>query len=162
MRVSLRAEPEIRAACQEAFDLHRGRVQALLPEAVIEHMGATAVPGAVTKGDVDLLARVPAASFERSAAALGSAYSIHQPENWTSTFASFTDLDAQDPPVGVQLVVTGSDDDRLLRGFRDALIADPGLLGEYNAVKRAHEGEEEGLYRKAKEEFIERRFRGAG
>jgi len=159
MRVSLRAGPEIRAACEAAFELHRRRVLGVVPEAVVEHMGATAVPGAVTKGDVDLLARVPAASFERSVAALGSAYSIHQPENWTSTFASFTDPDAADSPVGVQLVVTGSEDDRLFRGFRDALIADPGLLGEYNAVKRAHEGEEYGLYTRAKEAFIERRLR---
>lgn len=36
------------------FDMHRRHVAELLPGAEVEHVGATAVPGALTKGDVDM------------------------------------------------------------------------------------------------------------
>jgi uncharacterized protein len=42
----------------------------MVPEAEIEHIGATSVPGALTKGDVDLLVSVPAERFGAAVAAL--------------------------------------------------------------------------------------------
>ena len=154
--VRIRPEAEIRAAALSAFESHRDRVRALVPEAEVEHVGATSVPGAMTKGDLDLLVRVEPERFERAVAALRGAYAVHQPENWTPTFASFVDPQATELPVGVQLAVAGSADEALFGPFREALIRDPALLAEYNALKLRLDGEDYERYTEAKGEFVER------
>jgi GrpB-like predicted nucleotidyltransferase (UPF0157 family) len=127
-----------------------------VPDAKVTHVGSTAIPGALTKGDLDLLVRVPAGDFESSVRALRSAYAVHQPENWTATFASFVDPDAADPPVGVQLVVPGSDEESLFEPFIAALTRDPCLLDEYNALKTRLDGADYDRYTREKGEFVER------
>jgi GrpB-like predicted nucleotidyltransferase (UPF0157 family) len=143
-----------------AFDAHRDNVRARLPGAEIEHVGSTSIPGALTKGDLDLLVRVDASEFDRAVLTLRGMYEVHQPENWTPTYASFVDPAASDPPVGVQLAVRGSDDDRLFGPFREALIADPELLAAYNRFKLEHDGEDYERYTDAKGVFVEQVLRG--
>lgn len=128
----------------------------LIPGAEIEHVGATSVPGALTKGDVDLLVRVQQADLSGAIAALRNAYAVHQPENWTPRYASFTDPREQEPPVGVQVAVRGSAEDGLFGPFRDALIADPALLAEYNALKLRCDGQQYEEYTATKGAFVER------
>ena len=55
--MQIRRAEEIQDLATAAFDAHRREVVALLPAAEVEHVGATAVPGALTKGDVDLAFR---------------------------------------------------------------------------------------------------------
>ena len=143
-------------AAAECVGEHGARIERVLPGADVVHVGSTAVPGALTKGDLDLMVRVPADRFEKAADALRSVYSIHQPENWTATYASFLDPEAADPPVGVQLVVTESDDEALFEPFIAALREDPALLADYNALKRRLDGSDYETYTAAKSEFIER------
>jgi GrpB-like predicted nucleotidyltransferase (UPF0157 family)/protein-L-isoaspartate O-methyltransferase len=154
--IRIRREADIRELTRAAFATHRARLIELVPKAAVEHIGSTAVPGSLTKGDVDLLVRVPRDGFSTAAQALGSAYAVHQPEHWTSTFASFADSEAIEPPVGVQLVVSGSSEDKSFGAFRDALIGDPALLTEYNDLKRRLDGEDYERYTDKKAEFVER------
>jgi GrpB-like predicted nucleotidyltransferase (UPF0157 family) len=154
--VRIRPEAEIRAAVQAAFVEHRRRVLELLPQAEVEHVGSTAIRGALTKGDLDLLVRVKPGDFDAAVAGLRSLYVVEQWENWTATFASFAYPQAADPPVGVQLAVAGSADEALFGPFRDALVADPALLAEYNALKLQHDGEDYERYTDVKAEFIKR------
>jgi GrpB-like predicted nucleotidyltransferase (UPF0157 family) len=158
--IRIRPEAEIRAAAQAAFESHRDRVRKLLPDAEVEHVGATSVPGALTKGDLDLLVRVKPDRFESAVAALRGAYAIHQPENWTQTFASFVDPEAAALPVGVQLAVAGSAEDALFGPFREALTRDPELLAEYNALKLRLDGADYERYTAVKGEFVERVLAG--
>jgi GrpB-like predicted nucleotidyltransferase (UPF0157 family) len=141
---------------EAAVNAHRARIARLLPEAEPVHVGSTAVPGALTKGDVDLMVRVSADEFEPAVRALRSAYAVHQPESWTPTYASFVDPEATDPPVGVQLVVAGSKDEALFEPFVAALRGDPALLDEYNALKRRLDGSDYERYTREKGDFIER------
>jgi GrpB-like predicted nucleotidyltransferase (UPF0157 family) len=150
----------MRDAATAAFEEHREQVLGLVPMAEIEHVGATSVPGALTKGDVDLLVRVQTDEFDAAVRALEGPYAVHQLTNWTPTLASFAAPGPADPPVGVQLVVAGSADDALFGPFRDALIRDPGLLAEYNALKRRHNGEDYQRYTDVKGRFVERVLRG--
>ena len=138
------------------FSEHREAIRALLPEAEVEHIGATAVPGVLTKGDLDLLVRVPAARFATAIPVLKERYEVHQPENWTSRFASFKAAAQGEIPVAVQLVAADSEEDRQLVGWRERLIADRGLLDRYNAFKRAQVGAGAEAYAEAKAEFINR------
>ncbi len=157
--ISIRPAAELEAETTAAFELHRKLVLVLLPGAEVEHVGSTAVPGALTKGDLDLLVRVDQAAFPTAIGMLGSHYAVHQHRNWTPTLASFKDPSSTRPEVGVQLVVIGSSDDRLFGPFRDALIRDPALLAEYNALKRRLDGADYELYTEQKGEFVERVLR---
>ena len=154
--VRIRPATEIAAPVAAAFASHRARIAGALPDAEVQHVGATSIPGALTKGDLDLLVRVPAARFDDAVTTLRGLYAVHQPENWTSTYASFLDAGSHDPPVGVQVAVAGSPDDALFAPFRDALIADPELLARYNALKLSLDGAEYEDYTDAKRVFIER------
>jgi GrpB-like predicted nucleotidyltransferase (UPF0157 family) len=135
-------------------------VLGLVPGAEVEHVGATAVPGALTKGDVDLLVRVGEPCFSTAVEALRRQYAIHQPRNWTPTLASFKAPDAAGLAVGIQLVVAGSDADAFFGPFRDALIDSPALLAEYNQLKLRLDGLDYEQYTEQKGEFIERVLRG--
>ncbi len=152
--VRFRPEGELRGLVDPAFEEHRERLRSLVASAQIEHVGSTSIPGAVTKGDLDLLVTVEPDAFNSAIAALRTSYAVHQPENWTPTYASFVDPAASMPPVGVQLVVRGTPDEAMFVGFRDALRADPALVERYNAFKVEHAGETYDVYTAAKDAFI--------
>lgn len=124
-------------------------------------MGATAVPGSITKGDLDLLVRVSAGDFAAAVATLDSRYTIHQPQNWTPAYASFVDREAGDLPVGVQLVVAGSDLDTAFVSIRSLLRGSPDLVQRSNELKRSFEGGDPEEYVAAKHAFIESLLRDA-
>jgi GrpB-like predicted nucleotidyltransferase (UPF0157 family) len=115
--VRIRRAEDLNDLAVAAVDAHREVVLGLVPGAEVEHVGATAVPGALTKGDVDVLVRVGEREFPAAVEALSRRYAIHQPHNWTSTLASFTDPEVGALPVGIQLVVTGSEADRFFAPF---------------------------------------------
>jgi GrpB-like predicted nucleotidyltransferase (UPF0157 family) len=139
----------------KAFQEHSRAICALLPAAQVEHMGATAVPGSITKGDLDLLVRVSASDFAAAVATLEDCYEIHQPENWTPADASFVDEEAGDVPVGVQLVVAGSDLDAAFVSIRSVLRGHPELVQQSNELKRSFEGGDPEEYVAAEQAFIE-------
>lgn len=142
-----------RAAADAAFHDWKRRHRTRLPQgADIEHVGATAIPGALTKGDLDIAVRVEPADFN---AALRVLEPTHRPNLQSvrdETFAAF-EADGASVPLGVQLVVKGSRLDLFTR-FRDALIADPQLVERYNALKQRHDGGDMALYREAKAAFV--------
>ncbi len=138
---------------QAHLPLIAGRLAALLPQAEFHHVGATAIPGALTKGDVDVMLRVNAEDFPGAVAALKSQFVTKQPQNWTDTFASFGD-DASFPfPLGIQLVIRNAENDIFLF-LHQYFTADPSHLAEYNRIKLEHAplGPEE--YWKAKDRLL--------
>lgn len=141
------------AAAWRLFASVRADLAAWLPaEAAIEHVGATAVPGCLGKGDLDIAVRVPPESFAACRAVLGRRYADNPGSVRTADFAAFQD-EATEPPLGIQLVAVGSEFDVFVR-FRDRLRAEPALAGRYNALKQAHAGRPVAAYRAAKDAFI--------
>ena len=130
------------------------RVQRVVPGTEIHHVGATAVPGAVTKGDVDILLRVSPEQFPVVVAALSQEFEEKQRENWRSGFASFGDDDGYALPLRIQVVVRGSELDIFLY-LRDFLLEHADALAEYNRLKTAHAGEGPHDYWEAKNAFLE-------
>ena len=152
--IRIKHEAELRELARAAFEHHRERALELIPRAEVEHVGSTSIPGALTKGDVDLLVRVQPGEFTAALGCLRQRYAVHQRENWTPTYASFVDPAATDPPIGVQLVVAGSADDLLFGPFRDALVRDRRLLSDYNALKRRLDGSDYQHYTDVKGKFV--------
>ena len=157
--VRIRRADDLHELADAAVRAHRRSVLELVPGAEVEHVGATAVPGALTKGDVDVLVRVGERDFSAAADALASRYAVHQPHNWTPALASFSATDAGELPVGIQLVVRGSEADRFFGPFRDALINSQTLLTEYNELKLRLDGLKYERYTELKGLFIERVLR---
>lgn len=122
--------------------------------AAISHVGATSIPGCLTKGDVDLVIRVEPKAFPAARSAMDERYVKNLGSPRDRNFASYTD-DSGPFPLGVQLVVRGSEYDTFHR-FADNLRRSQPLLESYNALKRSHEGADMEAYRKAKANFIER------
>jgi len=150
-----RHETEVRDAVSGAIARHDSVISSLLPEAELEHIGATAIPKSLTRGDVDLLVRVPGDEFAAAATALQSIYAIHQPENWTPTFASFKEELPDQIPIGIQLAAQGSDEDTTFLALRELMRSRPDLVESYNDLKRRHEGGDEGPYLEEKAAFFE-------
>ena len=112
------------------------------PGAVAEHVGSSAVPGLAGKGTVDLLLPTPveeipavtedllALGFQRQAVA--TAFPATRP--MLQGIIRHGDTSFR---VHVHVVPAESPEVATLRGFRDALLADPDLRREYEQLKRS-------------------------
>ena len=107
----------------------------------------------MTKGDLDLQVSVSLLEFDRSVGLLQTEYSDHQLENWTESFASFKVERDSDIPVGVQLVIQGSESDIFVRS-RELLLAQPEKVEELNRLKQCHTNGDMDTYIKHKGEFF--------
>jgi GrpB-like predicted nucleotidyltransferase (UPF0157 family) len=109
-------------------------------------VGGCSVPGALTRGDVDLHLRVPPDAFSLAVNRLRAHYPVVHPEIWTTTLATF-DVPPRapgDPPAGLAATPQGSEHDLRFSHSWQLLAADPALLEEYNAAKRAGESDIDG------------------
>jgi GrpB-like predicted nucleotidyltransferase (UPF0157 family) len=140
------------AAVETAFEEHAQRLRALLPFAEVEHIGASSVKGALSKGDIDIGIGVEQSFFQASRALLGEHYERNLTSTATDSFASFK-CDSTEPPLGIQLYVSGSDYDVFTK-FRSILITRQEALDAYNCLKRDSEGMTMGQYRERKSTFI--------
>lgn len=127
----------------------------LLPFAEVHHVGSTAIPGSVTKGDLDINIRVSQKDFDKSVEILKKHYAIAQPQNWKPYFASFQDNTEKRISTGIQLSVIDSDSDVFLK-IKEVLLGNPKLLREYNEMKQEHEGDDQGAYWRKKDTFFKR------
>lgn len=125
----------------------------MLPWADVQHVGSTAVPGSLTKGDLDIQVRVPADRFAEAEACLAGRYDRNTGSLSNASFASFKNDDLP-IPLGIQLSAIDGPQDIFVR-WRDLMLADPTLVDAYNALKRRFHGGDMGAYRAAKTAFIE-------
>jgi GrpB-like predicted nucleotidyltransferase (UPF0157 family) len=154
MAIRLVQEEEIRERVSAIFAAGQAELEALLPTARIEHIGSTAVPGSLTKGDLDICVIVAPTEFGPASRALTERFEIHQPENWSPTLASFTAPSEDGIDVGIQLVPADSPDEHHFVAWRDRLRTDPTLRTRYDALKRTHQSDDMATYRAAKERLI--------
>jgi GrpB-like predicted nucleotidyltransferase (UPF0157 family) len=132
------ADPRVREAA--------GRVIALIaarhPGAEAEHVGSSAVPGLAGKGTIDLL--LPASPEEIPAVTRDLLDLGFQRQAIPTAFPPTRPMlqgvfrhDGTSFRVHVHVVPDSSPEVPAIRGFRDALLADPALREEYVALKRA-------------------------
>ena len=140
-------------AVKEMFEIHQKRIANLIPTARIEHIGGTAIPNLMTKGDLDLEVSVSADNFDRAVTLLQTEYQDHQLENWNESYASFNALQDSGIPVGIQLVIPGSHSDVFAKS-RDFLLANPEYVEDLNRLKQLHSGADMDVYIQHKGEFF--------
>ncbi|MBB2483689.1 GrpB family protein [Mitsuaria sp. WAJ17] len=153
----LLAAADYQPALKALFDRTAAALQVLLPGARVEHVGSSSIPGACSKGDLDLCVLVaPGAHAQVVDLLCGQGFEIKQGTLRTPELCML-----QAPPewarghdLALQIVALGSTFEDFLR-FRDALRREPALVAAYNALKRAHWDQGEDAYRAAKARFIE-------
>jgi GrpB-like predicted nucleotidyltransferase (UPF0157 family) len=143
------ARAEANALFESLSPLLKLRVPA---SADIRHIGATAVPGCLTKGDLDIVVRVSPSDFPEADAVLSALFARNVGSTRTDDFSSFENL-SSNPPLGIQLTSIGGEFDSF-HHFVEALLASPQLVAAYNAMKNEWNGAAMQDYRKAKDEFI--------
>ena len=122
-----------------------GRLIALIatcwPASPAEHVGSSAVPGLAGKNIIDLLMAAAPADIPAIAAALlelgfqpqsPTAFPATRPMLWGTFRHRRTDY-----RIHVHVVPASSPEVTAMRGFRDALRADPRLRRRYGALKQA-------------------------
>ena len=152
-RLTLHPHEDMAEAADIAFQAFRDKWASLLPaSAKIEHVGATAIPGCLSKGDLDVCIRISAVEFPEAERQLAAAYDRNTGSLRDETFASFKD-DMHAPPLGVQLVAQASELDVFVT-FREVVRRDPQLVADYNELKKRFAGRAMDDYRAAKSAFI--------
>jgi len=145
---------EYQPVATHLFERVAEEVRRHIPESRIEHVGASAVPGAISKGDLDVFVGVPWERFEKTVDTLERlGYSVKADTLRTESLCMLETYRYKIPVV-LQVVENGSRFEMFLT-FRDALRRDAALLCQYNDMKRASEGLGEECYRAKKAAFIE-------
>ncbi|WP_199421811.1 GrpB family protein [Actinotalea solisilvae] len=134
----------------------RERLAALGVGGDLELVGGSSVPGALTRGDVDLHLRVEPALLAAAVRTLRTVYDVVHPEIWQPTLATFAVPDAP-LPTGVAVTPVGSEHDVRFTVTWRRVAAEPALLAEYNALKT---GDAAG-YEERKSAFFDRVVAGA-
>ena len=151
-------DQEVFLRASSLFDATVSALRERIPWAEFHHVGSTAVPGSLTKGDLDIAVRVPASRFREAESELESAFDRNSGSDQTNDFAAFEDRDIQ-PHLGIQLVAKGSEADNF-HTWVERLRADARLRSDYDELKRQYQGAEMSAYRAAKSAFIQQRIDG--
>lgn len=138
---------------EKLFLKHKQIIEQLILSADVQHVGSTAIPDSLTKGDLDIQVRVPADQFPLAIQALSARYEINDGSDATDCFRSYKD-DAADPPLGVQLTISHSEMDFFWK-FREVLNMNKSYRNKYDELKRQFHGADMVVYRKAKNDFFE-------
>ena len=109
---------------------------AILPDARIAHVGASAIPGAYSRGGVDVCVAVPRDAFDEALGVLGEAGYVFVLRSQDDAVDRRAVLAApySTVPLKLQLIESGSRHEALV-AVRDALRCNPALLARYNALK---------------------------
>ncbi|ENW80929.1 hypothetical protein F909_02219 [Acinetobacter sp. ANC 3929] len=139
-------------ACKQLFEDYKNKILQLTPFAIVEHIGSSAIPNAISKGDLDIYVEVPAHHF------LDTIEKLQQLNFKEKLDTLRTDqlcmLESQLHDVALQIVVTGSEFCNFLI-FRDRLRNAPSLTEQYNQLKQRCIGFSQEQYREIKTEFIQ-------
>ena len=151
--VTLLAPRQYQDAAIAAYEDAELLLSAILPDARIDHVGASSVPGALSQGGVDICVAAPRDAFDECLGVLreaGYALLPHAPVHDRHAWLS---APPGPVPVRLQLIESGSTSEAPMR-LRDALRADAALLARYDALKLAAAPHGATAYADAKARFI--------
>lgn len=148
-------EPEqYQKNCVQLFNSYQKDISTLLPFAKIEHIGSSAIPNAISKGDLDIYIEVMPEQFEFAIEQLKTLNFIEKQNTLrTDELCMLESLNNDD--VAFQIVVTNSVFTFFLT-FRNKLIDSPLLVKKYNQLKLECSHLDHDQYRTIKSDFINR------
>ncbi len=144
---------QYQAACHEMFERYERDIKKLLLNARVEHVGASSIPLAVSKGDLDIFVGVESNELEDAVerlTALGFKEKLDTLR--TPELCMLESISSED--VALQVVANGSEFECFL-AFRDKLRMNRTLVQQYNTLKMSCKGWSQDKYREKKSAFIE-------
>ncbi len=145
-------DADVHAAAARLFDVVRAELAALLPFAEVLHVGSTAIPGALTKGDLDVQVRVTRDRFDEACRVLHAKWAVNEGGFTAPDGCSFEDKSTS-PELGVHVTVTDSAAD-FQWVFGAMMIEDPSWVADYDAIKARFDGLSMDDYRDEKDRFF--------
>jgi GrpB-like predicted nucleotidyltransferase (UPF0157 family)/RimJ/RimL family protein N-acetyltransferase len=144
---------------RELFDQLSFKIRQAIPAARIEHIGSSAIEGAVSKGDLDIFVGVEPELFQDAIISIKSLGFQIKAESFRNESLCQFEWHDYPLPVGLQLAMNRSEFEFFL-AFRDRMNADADLRSSYNQLKRQACDLNEDEYRRVKSKFIENVLRG--
>lgn len=126
----------------------------ILPNARVEHVGSSAIPGAISKGDLDIFVGVTQDDFLKAIDLIKHIGFSEKLDTLRTDSLCMMTSSTYNEDVAVQLVANGSEHESFLK-FRDKLRSNPDLVSRYNQLKRDCKGLSHDNYREVKSAFIE-------
>ncbi|PMM51949.1 GrpB family protein [Vibrio splendidus] len=144
---------QYQTACHEMFARYERDIRKLIPNARVEHVGASSIPSAVSKGDLDIFVGVELGELEDAIERLTTLGFTEKLDTLRTPELCMLESTSVDD-VALQVVTNGSEFECFLT-FRDKLRVNPALVEQYNTLKLAYEGWPQDEYREKKSDFIE-------
>lgn len=154
MNMNFFSPEQYQVANEALFLKYASAIKNLLPQARVEHIGASAIPKAISKGDLDIFVGVDATELEINVQRLMT-LGFHEKVDTLRTPALCMLESDSVQDVAIQVVANGSEFECFL-SFRDALCSNALLVQQYNELKISCEGLSQDAYRLKKSAFIER------
>lgn len=152
--MKLFAADQYQAKSTAVYEDTRRMLRVVLPKARIEHVGASSIPGADSKGDIDICVVVPHEEMKKTLQVLLDLGYVEKCGTLRTPQLCMLMSDRTDVDLALQVIEEGSEFEFFIV-FRDALCANSDLVSRYNQIKResAHLGE--AGYRNAKTRLIQ-------
>ncbi len=141
---------EIYSIALKHFEQWKSIFKTEFPHASFEHIGSTAIKGALTKGDIDFYLEVEVSKHKQVVNRLLELGFSIKPDTHRDTNLCMVNND----DFAIQVVSKGSKYE-FFKHFRDKINQDPNSLKQYNALKISAKNLSEEDYRKIKSTFIE-------
>jgi GrpB-like predicted nucleotidyltransferase (UPF0157 family) len=125
----------------------------ILPNARVEHVGSSAIPGAISKGDLDIFVGVTQDDFLEAIDLIKHIGFSEKLNTLRTDSLCMMTSSTYNEDVAVQLVANGSEHESFLE-FRDKLRSNPDLVSRYNQLKLNCKGLPHDNYREVKSTFI--------
>ncbi|MEZ8201871.1 MULTISPECIES: GrpB family protein [Vibrio] len=140
-------------SCEDMFNLYQPLFAKSLPTARMEHVGASSIAGAISKGDLDIYVEVTLDEMDNATKKLLELGFVEKKDTLRTLELCMLEAGNGDD-IAVQLVAKDSEFEFFLH-FRDALNDHKTLVEQYNQLKSKFEGKSQASYRTAKSQFIE-------
>ena len=144
---------QYQTTCHEMFARYERDIRKLIPNARVEHVGASSIPSAVSKGDLDIFVGVELGELEDAIERLTTLGFTEKLDTLRTPELCMLESTSVDD-VALQVVINGSEFECFLT-FRDKLRVNPALVERYNTLKMSCESWPQDEYREKKSTFIE-------
>jgi len=144
---------EYQPIAAQVFDELAREVRRLIPGCRVEHVGSSAIQGAISKGDIDVCVVVPGSQHPSAITVLEQAGYVVKCDTLRTPELCMLLSPHASIDTALQVIAEGSKFEFFMR-FRDALLASPNLVKRYNEIKRNAAGLSDEEYRHAKSAFI--------
>jgi GrpB-like predicted nucleotidyltransferase (UPF0157 family) len=115
--VSFLLEEHFRSQVLRRFERLKLELTVLIPQADIQHVGSTAIPGSLTKGDLDIQVRVVSSTYPVAKQRLSELYDVNVGGFTADDAVSFEDYTSV-PSIGIHLTIIGGSADIQWRFLR--------------------------------------------